>query len=234
MRQGDLTGDRALQTLRLFATGRGSFAPRRIAAAADEKTPFKKYVSVLRQRLKGLLPVEGEPIVFEKTSGEYRCAFSVCLESDDGYPTPSGVTWQDFRFEELPGGRLRVGVRAREVFQARTISRGAERPSSEPAERAGWSWREYALERLQLTNNQGMPSAEGLALLTLIRAGGRLPRRADDMNVLRLRRRLREWTGLNEEPFRNDESKALWIARFECSASISGKRPGAYRKGLMI
>lgn len=80
MRHGDLAGDRALQTLRLFASRRGGFAPRKVAAAGDEKTPFKKQVSVLRQRLKGLLPVEGEPIIFEKTSGEYRCAFGVFLE----------------------------------------------------------------------------------------------------------------------------------------------------------
>ena len=224
MRQGDLTGDRALQTLRLFATGRGRFAPRKIAAAAEEKTPFKKYVSLLRQRLKGLLPVEGEPIVFEKTSGVYRCAFSLFLESDGGYPTPAGATWQDFRFEELPGGRLRVGVRAREVFQARTTSRGSERPSSEPAQREAWSWREYPLERLQLTNSQGMPSSEGLVLLALIRAGGRLQRRAGDMNVLRLGRRLREWTGLSDEPFRFDGSEALWIAQFECGNAMQTKR----------
>ena len=79
MRHGDLAGDRALQTLRLFASQRGRFAPRKLAAASDEKTPFKKQVSVLRQRLKGLLPIEGEPIIFEKNSGEYRCTFGVFL-----------------------------------------------------------------------------------------------------------------------------------------------------------
>jgi len=218
MRQGDLAGDRALQTLRLFASRRGRFAPRKIAAAGDEKTPFKKQVSVLRQRLKGLLPVEGEPIIFEKTSGEYRCAFGVFLESDSGFPTPAGAAWPDFRFEEAADGRLRVGVRTREIFQARTPSRGSDRPSSEAAERETRLWREYPLERLGLTNSQGLPSPEGLALLTFVRGDGRLERRADDMAVLRLGRRLREWIGLASEPFRYDESKSVWIACFECAS----------------
>jgi hypothetical protein len=36
------------------------------------------------------------------------------------------------------------------------------------------------------------------------------------MAVLRLGRRLREWTGLAGEPFRYDGSKSVWIASFEC------------------
>jgi len=219
MRHGDLAGDRALQTLRLFASRRGRFAPRKIAAAGDEKTPFKKQVSVLRQRLKGLLPVEGEPIIFEKTSGEYRCAFGVFLESDIGFPTPAGAAWPDFGFEEAVDGRLRVGVRTREIFQARTPSRGTDTTSSEAAERETRLWREYPLDRLGLATRQGLPNPEGLALLTFVRGGGRLERRADDMAVLRLGRRLREWTGLAAEPFRYDESKAVWIASFECGSN---------------
>jgi hypothetical protein len=218
MRHGDLAGDRALQTLRLFASRRGRFSPRAIAAAGDERTPFKKQVSVLRQRLKGLLPVEGEPIIFEKTSSEYRCAFGVFLESDSGFPTPAGAAWPDFRFEEAGAGRLRVGVQTRETFQARTPSHGSDRPSSEAAERQTLLWREYPLERLGLTNSHGLPNPEGLALLAFVRGGGRLERRADDMAVLRLGRRLREWAGLASEPFRCDESKAVWIACFECAS----------------
>jgi hypothetical protein len=165
-----------------------------------------------------LLPVEGEPIIFEKTSGEYRCAFGVFLESDSGFPTPAGAAWPDFRFEEAADGRLRVGVRTREIFQARTPSRGSDRPSSEAAERETRLWREYPLERLGLTNSQGLPSPEGFALLAFVRGGGKLERRADEMAVLRLGRRLREWTGLAGEPFRYDESKAVWIACFECAS----------------
>jgi hypothetical protein len=216
MRQGDMAGDRALQTLRLFASRRGRFSPRKTAATGEEKTPFKKQVSVLRQRLKGLLPVEGEPIVFEKTSGEYRCAFAVFLESDSGFPTPAAATWQDFRFEKATDGRLRVGVKTREIFQARTPSRGTDAPSSEAAERETRLWRDYPLDRLGLATSQGLPNQEGLALLAFVRGAGRLKRRADDMAVLRLGRRLREWTSLASEPFRYDESKAVWIACFEC------------------
>jgi hypothetical protein len=217
MRQGDMAGDRALQTLRLFAVKHGRFAPRKVAGAAEEKTPFKKQVSVLRQRLKSLFPIEGEPIIFEKTSGEYRCAFNVSLESDGGYPTPDGATWRDFRFEEMAGGRLRVGVVTRETYHAKTRPRGSDRPSSEAAEREARLWREYPLERLGLTNGHGMPSPEGLALLSFLRGGGVLERLGGDMGVLHLARRLREWTGLGDEPFRYDESRAGWIANFECA-----------------
>ena len=57
MRHGAGTGDRGLQILRLFASRRGRFGPRKIAAARDEKTPFRKQVSLLRQRLKALFPI---------------------------------------------------------------------------------------------------------------------------------------------------------------------------------
>jgi len=47
---------------------------------------------------------------------------------------------------------------------------------------------------------------------------GKPERRADDMAVLRLRRRLSEWTGWADGPFGYAESKALWIAYFECGS----------------
>lgn len=218
MRQGDKGGDRALQTLRLFAVKHGRFAPRKIARAGEEKTPFKKQVSVLRQRLKSLFPIEGEPIIFEKALGEYRCAFNVFLESDGGYPTPDGATWRDFRFEEMAGSRLRVGVTTRETYQAKTRSRESDRTSSVVAEREGRVWHEYPLERLGFTDDRGMPNPEGLALLDFLRGGGVLKRPGGDMPVLRLARRLREWTGLTDDPFRYDDARAHWIAEFECSA----------------
>ena len=105
------------------------------------------------------------------------------------------------------------------MFLARTPSRGTDTPSSEAAERETRLWREYPLDRLGLATSQGLPNPEGIALLTLVRSGGRLDRRADDMAVLRLGRRLREWAGLASDPFRYDESKAVWIASFECSTN---------------
>ena len=185
---------------------------------ATRRPPFRKQVSLLRQRMKALFPIEGEPIIFEKTSGAYRCTFNVFLESDCGYPTPAGLTWRDFRFEALPGGRLRVGVTAREIFQAKTRSRGSNRLSSETAERALLVWREYPLELLDLTTAQGMPNQEGLVLLALLRNGGELARSAHDIAALRLGRRLREWTGLPDELFPYGASKAIWVAKFECGA----------------
>jgi hypothetical protein len=219
-RKEDGAGDRGLQVLWLFAKRRGRFNPRDIAKANEEQTPFKKQVSRLRERLRGLLPIAGDPIPFEKTTGEYRCAFGVVLESDRGFPTPDGVTWADFQFQELPGGRLRVGVRAKETFQARVRSGGADQTTAEVAERETVLQREYSLDQLGLANRQGLPTEEGQALIELLRGCGKLRRPGDDFAVLRLGARLKEWIGLPGEPLQFSEGRHAWVTYFGCGGCV--------------
>jgi hypothetical protein len=83
-------GDVALQALRLLAFHRGKFSPRSVARADGDKTPFKKQISLLRQRLKTIFPIEGEPIAYEKATGDYRCTFRLTLDSDPDFPKGNG------------------------------------------------------------------------------------------------------------------------------------------------
>jgi hypothetical protein len=218
-RKEDATGDRGLQLLWLLAKHRGRFNPRDIAKAVEEKTPFKKQVSQLRGRLRKLLAITGDPILFEKASGDYRCVFDVALEADGGFPTPTGVTWDDFQFHELPGARVRVGVRAKETFKARVREGGADKSSAVVAEREGTLQREYALEQLGLTNSEGLPSAEGQALLDLLRGGGKLRRPANDFAVMRLGAWLKGWIGLPDEPLQFSEGRRVWVTYFACGSA---------------
>lgn len=218
-RKDNGAGDRGLQVLWLLAKRRGRFNPRDIAEANEEQTPFKKQVSRLRERLRGILPIAGDPIPFEKTTGEYRCAFGVALESDRGFPTPDGVTWADFQFQELPGSRVWVGVRAKETFQARARSGGAEQTTADVAERETVLQREYSLDQLGLATRQGLPTEEGQALLELLRGGGKLRRPGDDLAVLRLGARLKEWIDLPGEPLQFSEGRHAWVTYFACRSS---------------
>lgn len=206
-------GDVSLQALRLLAFHRGKFSPRSVARADGDKTPFKKQISLLRQRLKTIFPIEGEPIAYEKATGEYRCTFRLSLDSDPEFPKAN--SWLDFRIEEITGARIRVGVKTKEVFAA-SAHASAGAPSREVAERETRVWREYPLERLGLADGT-RATAEGQVLLDFLRNSGKLDRRPDDMPLLRLGQKLREWTGIADGPFSYSDRKGTWIALFDCA-----------------
>ncbi len=214
--RGHSDGDMTLQVLRLLAHHRGTFSKRDIPRTGEEKTPLKKQISVLRGKLKALLPIEGEPILYDKVSGGYRCVFQLSLDSDPGFP--AAESWLDFRIESSGGGRIRVSVNAKEVFRAASQTR-EEGAAPEAAVRESRVWREYSLERLGFANTDGTPTAEGITLLAFLRGGGRLERRPDDMALLRLGQRLRQLSGIQDEPFRYSDRKGIWIASFDCGSA---------------
>jgi len=78
------------------------------------------------------------------------------------------------------------------------------------------SAREYSLDAMGLTRSNGQVTEEGMALVAMIRAGGRLHRSGDDLAVLRLGERLRTWTGIEDDPFQFTAAGGIWVARFEC------------------
>ena len=83
----------------------------------------------------------------------------------------------------------------------------------EAAERETRVWREYPLERLGLADGT-RPTAEGQVLLDFLRSGGKLERRPNDMPLLRLSQRMREWAGVADGSFSYSDRKSLWIALF--------------------
>jgi hypothetical protein len=218
-RQSEAVSDRPLYFLRLFAAQRGRVALTELPRETRNKLRAQKQISVLRARLQSLFAIAEEPIAFDKASGEYRCAFGIRMSADEGFPTPAGASWLDFRFEEVADGRLAVAVKSREKFCARQLQRDDDRGTTEAAEREERLWREYTLVALGLAKDSGIPTPEGRALLECLRSEGRLKRSPEDMAVLKLGRWLRHWTGLEDDPIKYSESKKTWIADFECGTS---------------
>ena len=215
-RQGESASDLPLQFLRLFATRRGCIALATLPGGQKEKSRAQKQISVLRSRLQILFAIADEPIVFDKASREYRCTFEVRLRADEGFPTPAGASWFDFRFEELAGGRIAIGVKSKGQFRARQIQGDDGHGSTVTAEREERTWREYKLVALGLAKDSGIPTPEGRVLLDFLRSAGKLQRSPEDMVVLKLGGWLRSWTGVEDDPINYSESKGLWLAHFEC------------------
>jgi hypothetical protein len=92
------------------------------------------------------------------------------------------------------------------------------------AERDSTSRRAHSLEDMKLRLDAGRLTEEGTAFVELLRSGGTLARRGNDIVVLRLAQRLREWTGLDGEPLRLVEASRCWTAVFACSSDIKATR----------
>lgn len=70
-----------------------------------------------------------------------------------------------------------------------------------------------------MADQTGNPTGEGRILLQFLRNGGKLIRRGDDKDVLHLAQRLRDWMGIETQPFRFTSSRTLWNTLYE-SASL--------------
>ena len=214
-RKGDVVGDKVWQILRLFAQQGGAVALAEIAAKKSERQRLQKQIGILRQRLQTVFPIQGDPIRCDRVQERYECAFHVSQMAESGWNLDNGSSWLDVRITELPGGRLQFQIKGKETYAGRKpgADHGLER---EAAQRAVSISREYSLEAMGLARNNGQVTDEGKALLAIVRAGGRLHRSGDDLAVLRLGELLRNWTGIEDDPFQFTAAGGIWVARFEC------------------
>ena len=150
----------------------------------------------------------------------YVCQFEIRLTGDDGFRAPAGVTWLDLAFHERMDGRILVGVPERQQFRARGEQNRNGQSVGVVAEERGTATRTYSLEEIGLRTESGHLTSEGAAFVHLLRASGMLPRRGNDMIVLRLAAQLGEWTAIDGEPLRLVEATGLWAAVFACSSEI--------------
>lgn len=210
--------DQRLELLKLFAAARGMLHSDRISSVIQGETPLRTRISRLRHLLLGLIEVDGDPIEHNKKANTYSCRFDICLADHWGHPTPDGATWIDFSFHECLDGRLLVSVSQKQRFRAQSRASADAQPTNEVAERDTPSGRLYSLEEMRLRTPAGKLTPEGSALVRLVRSHGRLPRRGDDLTVLNLAKLLRDWTGIEEQPFRFSEGTASWTALFACSS----------------
>lgn len=218
-RKGSAAGDAGWRLLRLFAQQGGALTLKHDGSRQTESERLKKQIRNLRQRLQTTLPIQGNPIRYERTSDRYECVFSIHVEGAGGVSVPFGTSWPDIRITDTGGGRIEVAVKGKEVFaSSRTGADG--RKQREAAERATTSARELPLEAIQLAKPNGQANDEGKVLLALLRSGGRIARRADDFAVLRLAKRLREWMEIDADPLRYVEGDGVWVAHFECDRRL--------------
>ena len=216
-RKGQVVGDKVWQILRMFAQEGGALALTEIAPKASERQRLQKQIRILRQRLQTVFPIQGDPIRCDRAQERYECAFQVSRLVESGLTLGHGTSWLDVRIAELPGGRIQFQIKGKEVFAARRNA-GEHGREREAAERAVLSVREYSLDAMGMTRSNGQVTEEGRALLTMLRAGGRLHRPGDDLAVLRLGERLRAWTEIEDDPFQFTPAGGIWVARFECEA----------------
>ncbi|HWR49689.1 MAG TPA: hypothetical protein VN428_01185 [Bryobacteraceae bacterium] len=219
-RQCEAEQDQALETLGLFAATRGRLSPERVAGVVREKTSLKHRVSNLRRRLQFVFGIDGDPISFKKGLGEYWCNFEIRLAGHESFPTPEGSSWLDFHFTERSDGRLVVSVTEKRVFRARVGDSKAGRSSFAAAERNEMSERIYSFDELGFRTSRGQLTPEGQVFAEMLRGGGKLRRRGDDMSVLKLASWLRSWTGLADAPLQFSVGAAIWSARFGCSSEV--------------
>jgi hypothetical protein len=212
--------DQRLDLLKLFAAARGTLDAEKITALLSGDTPVKMRVLRLRQLLQALVEIDGDPISNNKRAKTYACQFTIRLAGDDGFRTPAGATWLDFAFYERADGRILVSVLEPQKFRARGAERESGRSTGEVAEAGGTVSRTHSLEEIGLRADNGRLSEEGNAFLELLRADGMLPRRSNDMTVLKLAKQLKEWTGIEGDPLRLVEASRSWAAVFACSSEI--------------
>jgi hypothetical protein len=210
--------DRLWQLLCVFARLGGQTPPRNTSVSDKDALTLRKQVSNLRQRLATIFPIAGRSINSVHGTGAYRCIFKIGLDRREGFPSPP-ESWDDCRFTELKDGRISIAVKSKDVFAARTISEETQRRTTlEVAERVGVHREDYDLRVLGLADQSGIPTSEGRLLLEFLRSGGKLNRRGDDKDLLRLAQRLRTWMGIDGDPFQFSPSRRLWSAVFECQS----------------
>jgi hypothetical protein len=209
-------GDAGWRLLRLFAQQNGVLTFNR-GAAKVETERLKKQIRNLRQKLQTILPIDGDPIRFQRAFDRYECVFTIRAEGESGISMPYGTTWSDVRITDVGGGRIEVAVKTREAFVASRVDMDGTR-QREAAERIASLVREFPREAMGLARHNGQNTDEGKALLTLLHGGGRLNRKADDFAVLRLAERLRKWTEIDDPPLRFADG--VWVACFDCDSRI--------------
>lgn len=205
--------------LKLFARYRGTLGTG--DAVATKSGVLKQRVSVLRDRLRALLALDGDPFHPTRKGRPYRTRFAVRADGGATFPTPPGATWGDVTLTEVAPGVLEIGVTA--------TAHGAEYVRGSDDEAAGGRWEgttakaertaRHPLADLGL-GEPGAPTAAGTALLALLRAGGRLTRPANDPDLLALGAVLTRFFQLPDPPLAFDTKRTQWTARFEASSFV--------------
>jgi len=188
----------------------------------NTRTNLKQYVSVLRRRLRALIPnIDGDPVPHVKDNGCYRMAFKIASRESLTFPVPDGTQWPNVTIALVRPDAILVSVPTTERFAASTYAEepGGDVRQWDAAERESELEREYALRMLGLADENGRPDARGAALIEVLRGNGTASRPADDKAMENLCGVLSKlMAGIEGSPFDFAPSSKKWIARFQASA----------------
>lgn len=188
----------------------------------NTRTNLKQYVSVLRQRIRALIPgIDGDPVPHVKDDGCYRMAFKIATREGVTFPVPGGTQWPNVNITLTRDEKIRVAVPTTERFAASSYVEEATGDVHEwdAAEREAEREREYDLRMLGLADENGRPDATGAALIEVLRGNGTANRREDDKAMEDLCGVLSKLiAGIEGSPFDFAPSSKKWIARFQASA----------------
>jgi hypothetical protein len=186
------------------------------------RTNLKQYVSVLRQRIRALIPgIDGDPVPHVKEDGCYRMAFRIATREGVTFPVPSGTAWPNVNITLTRDEKIRVSVPTTERFAASSYveESGGDVHEWNAAEREAELEREYELRMLGLADESGRPDPRGAALIEVLRGNGTASRPADDQAMENLCGVLSKlMAGIEGSPFDFAPSSKKWIARFQASA----------------
>jgi len=208
-----------IELLKLFAAARGTLDAAKLQSVVSGDSPLKIRILRLRQLLQALIEIDGDPLSYVKKARTYTCSFQIRLDGDEGFRTPSGASWLDLGFHERTDGRILVSVAEKRRFRAHASHRQDGQREIEVAECDGTITRIHSLEEMGLRSDRGRLTEEGAAFVHLLRAG-MITRDGNDMVVLRLAQRLRDWTGLGGDPLRLVEASRCWTAVFARSSDL--------------
>lgn len=176
-------------------------------ATTTKPGSLKQKVSVLRDRLRALLALSGDPFHPNARGRPYRARFAVRTDGPATFPTPPGATWDDLTLTEIGAGIVEVSV----TVAARDVA--FVRDDDADGRWEGVTGESEQFNRFTLSDlGPSEPAAD--TLVALLRAGGRLTRPADDAGLLALGGALGRFFQLTEPPFHFDPKRRQWAARF--------------------
>jgi hypothetical protein len=215
------TPDRLWRLLRVFALRGGIIPFESPDLGKRERGNLKQNVSKLGHRLMALLHIEGSPFKDSRGSRRYEARFKIAATEGVRFPTPAGVNWDKITLTEVRPGVIGVSVEETEIFAAYSPPGEERQPGRwEAAERPGALTREYDFLTLGLAGDDGRPDARGEALITVLRAGGKVQRPQRDSAMLGLCKRLTDLLWLQDSPFQFSPERQTWSAHFYASSSV--------------
>jgi hypothetical protein len=213
--------DRVGGLLKAFATQGGVVPYNGPRLPYKTRLYLKQYVSVLRQRLRDLVPgIDDDPVPYVRDERGYRMSLKIATSEGLLFPVPDGTQWPKVRIACLRSGSIRVSVPTTERYGVDGYVKGpnGEAHSLEPAERESEEERDYDLRMLGLVDVNGQPNAAGKALVEVLHADGAVSRPQHDEAMLRLCGVLSKlMAGISGSPFEVIRGGEKWVARFQTS-----------------